>query len=241
MEIINTAKLFFYYLQLFENNNEDFLQDHCTPCPRGSFYNPSLNYWEWCTMEQFFKEDQNNYFNSNWKFCPPGTIGSQSGGWTACQPGYIYDPEFKGSCRLWPDDKFCPFATKYAFTKKNSDNMFESIQYAHSPEIYKETISRYDRSTMWVLMSMAILYIILYSLFFIFISISKTRKYGIKVLKEIDLNPITGGEKRLVVGGGKLINFTFYFTLLKLETKILYSNNNTLLSILAVLIISNYI
>ena len=183
-------------------NYEDFLKDHWTPCSRGSYYNPSLKEWEWCTMEQFFSEDFNNYFKSKWKFWPPGTIGSQSGGWTAWQPGYIYDPEIKGSCRLWADDKFCPFATKFAFSKTKSDNPIESIQYLHSPEIYKEMISKYDNSTVWVLVAMVVLYAFIYSAFFICIFWNATRKYGIKILKEIDLNPITGGDKRLVIGGG---------------------------------------
>ena len=38
--------------------------------------------------------------------------------------------------------------------------------------------------------------------FFFCLTISRyTRKYSIKILKEIDVNPITGGEKRLVLGG----------------------------------------
>lgn len=41
----------------------------------------------------------------------------------------------------------------------------------------------------------------MFPIFFLLTITKHTRKYAIKILKEIDLNPITGGDKRLVVGG----------------------------------------
>ena len=135
-------------------NREEFEKGGCTPCPRHSFYNPKSRLCEWCTVEQFFYEDKNDYFNSKCKFCPPGTIGSQAGRCTACLPGYIYDPEVKGSCRICPDDKVCPFATKHAFPRGSFSKKVDSIQYTNSPQMFRGYTSPFDNTTMWVLLSM---------------------------------------------------------------------------------------
>jgi len=182
-------------------NREEFEKEDCTPCPHNSYYNPKLKQCEWCTIEQFFMNNRTDYFNSKCKFCPPGTIGSQSGRCTSCLPGYIYDPEIKGSCRLWSDEKVCPFGTKHAFKRKDFPQKFDSIQYENSPKMFRKSNTSFDNTAMWVLLSILIWLITIFPLIFWLIKIRPTRRYTIKFLKEIDLNPITGGDKRLVVGG----------------------------------------
>jgi hypothetical protein len=186
---------------IYWENKELFEKGECTPCPKNSYFNRKLGHCEWCTIEQFFFEDKNDYFNSKCKFWPPGTIGSQSGKCTSCQPGSIYDPEIKGSCRVCSDEYFCPFATKNAFDKKEILENFDAIQYSNSPQMFKANVSPFDNTTMWVLLSMAFCFLTIFPLLFWMTMFRPTRKYSIKILKEIDLNPITGGEKRLVVGG----------------------------------------
>jgi hypothetical protein len=67
--------------------------------------------------------------------------------------------------------------------------------------MFRSNISPFDNTSMWVLISLLLCFITIFPALFILTKIRRTRKYTIKILKEIDLNPITGGEKRLVVGG----------------------------------------
>ena len=182
-------------------NRQEFEKGDCTPCPVNSNYNPKLQRCEWCTIEQFFYENKTDFFSSKCKFCPPGTIGSQSGRCTSCLPGFIYDPEVKGSCRPCNDHQICPFSTKYAFERSEFSDKIDSIQYFNSPQMFKAYISPFDNTSMWVMISMLMCLLTVFPLIYLLIIFKPTRKYAIKILKEIDLNPITGGEKRLVVGG----------------------------------------
>jgi Na+/proline symporter len=77
----------------------------------------------------------------------------------------------------------------------------DAVQYFNSPQMFKANVSPFDNTTMWVLLSILICFITIFPLLFCLTVTKHTRKYAIKVMKEIDLNPITGGEKRLVVGG----------------------------------------
>ncbi|CAI2374199.1 unnamed protein product [Moneuplotes crassus] len=182
-------------------DKEKFEEGGCTPCPPNSYYNIKKKECDWCTREQFFYEDKLDYFNSKCKFCPPGTIGSSSGLCTSCLPGSLYDPEVKGSCKVCDMENICPFGTKHEFSKNIlSDNLY-SIQYANSPQMFKGYISPFDNTAMWVLFMIVISLLSIFPLLFCLTVCKPTRRYAIKIMKEVDLNPITGGEKRLVVGG----------------------------------------
>lgn len=67
--------------------------------------------------------------------------------------------------------------------------------------MFKAHVSPFDNTTMWVCLTMLICFITVFPVFFLLTITRPTRKYAIKILKEIDVNPITGGDKRLVVGG----------------------------------------
>jgi hypothetical protein len=67
--------------------------------------------------------------------------------------------------------------------------------------MFRSYNSPFDNTTLWVTVSMLCCFVTIFPVLFILIKIRKTRKYTIKALKVLDLSPITGGDKRLVVGG----------------------------------------
>jgi hypothetical protein len=67
--------------------------------------------------------------------------------------------------------------------------------------VFKSYNSPFDNTTLWVTVSMLCCFVTIFPILFVLIKIRKTRKYIIKGLKILDLSPITGGDKRLVVGG----------------------------------------
>ena len=183
------------------SSREEFNLGGWTPCPTNSFYNPKINNCEWCSVEQYFNEDPDDYFKSTCNFWPPGTIGSQSGRCTACLPGKIYNPEVKGSCSECNENQVWPIGSKYAFPRDQFGEKIDNIQYSNHPLMYKTDLSPFDTTSMWVMISIVLWVGTIFPILFCLTVNRHTRKYAIKMLKEADVNPITGGEKRLVVGG----------------------------------------
>ena len=71
---------------------KDFIDGQCIPCPIGSvlLMDGSCDY---CDRDEYFEENKDNYFMSECKKCPLGTVGGQGTECVPCEAGTIWDDE----------------------------------------------------------------------------------------------------------------------------------------------------
>lgn len=92
-----------------------FLEGSCIPCPRGSVLTKTGE-CDFCDLDEYFLEDTTNYFNSECRYCPLGTVGGQGVECVPCEAGTIWQDG--GRCEACnPITELCPIGTKYKFNR----------------------------------------------------------------------------------------------------------------------------
>ena len=93
----------------------EFLEGICIPCPRGSMPT-SQNQCDFCDSDEYFVENTDDYFKSECRYCPLGTVGGQGVECVPCESGTIWQEG--GTCKTCEPENFCPIGTKYEFPKE---------------------------------------------------------------------------------------------------------------------------
>lgn len=187
-----------------------FEEGLCVPCPRGSIFSNFTTECQWCPLNSYFNEDLTNYFESECDPCPAGTVGGYDMECVACESGTIYDASANyQNCRPCQAQSVCPLGTKYEFSALEFAPLFDDVVVKNVPETYKPEGDAVDRTAsvvffIWSLLGTLILVIIA-------LMNNACKEKSLFVFREIDLLPITGGNRKRWIGG---IITVFYFMII---------------------------
>ena len=185
----------------------EFESEACVPCPFGSVYNPSTYECDWCPQEGYFHENVENYFQSTCEMCPKGLIGGYDMECVTCDSGFMYTQNARlNHCRPCNKNQICPIGTKYAFPVKKYAELLDDVKVKNVPETFNPYDDHIDRTASAVFVTWTFFSIIIIA-FIAFMAISCHEK-SLFIFRELDLLPITGGNRKRYVGG---IVTLFYF------------------------------
>jgi hypothetical protein len=192
-------------------NLQDYSLAQCSPCPRGSVYSGGA--CRWCTHDQYFKENDKNYFNSECRNCPLGLVGGYYMSCVPCQGGYIYDMNYPSFWRKCEENEICPIGTRYAFPTAGFSENIQEVRMDNLPELFNPHKKPFDHTSVVVIFLCVFWTLLLFIVIAIFISIWKER--ALFVFREMDNTYITGGSRKRVVGG---IIVSFFIMIVSLVT-----------------------
>lgn len=191
---------------------KDFGKAKCSPCPSGSVY--SNGACRWCGHDQYFKENSQNYFESECKNCPLGLVGGYYRSCVPCQGGYIYDINYPSFCKQCTDSEICPLGTRYAFPSSNFEESFQEVRLDNLPDLFNPHKRPFDHTSIIVIFLCVFLTLVLFIL--IALSISMCKEKSLFVFREMDIPFVTGGGRKRVVGGIILSFFALIITIVTL-------------------------
>ncbi|CAI2376833.1 unnamed protein product [Moneuplotes crassus] len=193
-------------------NKNEFDTTTCSPCPKGSVYSPKIQECRWCEQYEYFEENFDDYFKSVCMPCPRGLIGGNYRSCVPCAGGYVFDVKVKSHCRECTQDEVCPLGTKYAFERKQFNELLNDVKINNVPKI----MDTYDVSVDHTATYIVLILVFLTLIFSILIAITLTgcKERFMFIFREIDSLAITGGRRKKVVGGILMIFFLLYLSLI---------------------------
>ena len=178
---------------------------------------------DFCDIDEYFLENTEDYFKSECRYCPLGTVGGQGVECVPCDAGTIWQDG--GHCQECDSMNICPIGTKYEFPRALYEESFKKIRSDNLPEVFNPDGESVDRTATIVIVSLVFLSIILAALIGIFQNSCKEK--SLFVFRELDFRAITGGRESthaggvmivflimwiLIMCGGILVHFFFFNT-----------------------------